>query len=82
MIVNIIDRRNNHYDVNCTAIFEPAWHDNMIKKSSQFDQIDYGWSIDELTVTTVAAAIVYGNSLKGETTVFLYTIESDEEYDE
>lgn len=75
MIANIIDNRTNKYNVNIDAVFEPSWHDNSIENATQFPQIN-SIMYEELTATTVQAAINHASQWLYPITFFLYDPES------
>ena len=72
MLCNIVDRRTNHYNVMCSAIFEPSYHFNHDEGATQFVKDENSIVFEELAETTVKEAIVFANTLKGEITMFLY----------
>ena len=72
MISNIVDRRTNTYDVNVDAVFEPCQHDNSIEGATQFTWGNEEFSYDELSGTTIVAAIEYARKWDCPVTLFLY----------
>lgn len=76
-VVNIIDQRSNKHNVDITAIFEDAWHDNSCTDATQFKVIE-GMGDDTclylcIGKTTVNKAIIYANEkIKSDVTLYLY----------
>jgi len=72
MLVNVVDHRENKYNVNCDAVIESASHDNSISGSTQFSP-DNGGIVEELYQTNVHEEINYANKFKSEVTLSLHT---------
>lgn len=75
MIVNIIDSRTNKYDTRCDTIFEPAAHDN----SHALQKFPHSgtWHYTQQYKITIKQALAFGNSLDGDTTLFIYDFASN-----
>ena len=78
MICNIIDRRHNKYDVNIDAVFEPSQHDNSVKGATQFSWGGNEFSYEELSGTTIVAAIEHARKWDCPVTLFIYDLGSND----
>lgn len=77
MLWNVRDRRSNKYCVDIDAVFEPGFHDNSIKDSSQAEEDD-SWTIASEYNTTIDAAVSRAmNDWDTPVTLYLYDAGSD-----
>lgn len=72
MIANIVDSRNNRYNIHCDAAYEPSCHDNVISGATQFAAHDNQIVYDELLDTTIESAIKHADKWPYPVTVYLY----------
>lgn len=70
MICNVIDRRENPYDVAVDAVIESSCNDNSMN-ASQFERVEDP-IVEERPDTTVAEVMEEAAKIDGEVTVFLY----------
>jgi len=72
-VSNIIDKRTNSYNVEIDAVFEPSYHDNSVKGSTQFEKPKgKQFTIESVCKTTVEDAINYINQKYKHLSVTVY----------
>lgn len=70
---NIVDRRDNQYNVEIDAVFEPSWHDNSCSEATNFMQLsDSELTVDHIDDTTVEDAIKHCDTWDLPVTLYLY----------
>lgn len=72
MIANIVDSRNNRYNISCDAAYEPSCNDNVIAGATQFAAYDGQIVYEELCNTTVESAIKHADKWDYPVTMYLY----------
>ncbi len=69
---NVVDRRDNQYNIEVDAVFEPSWHDNSCTDASEFLQTDNEFSVENINDTTVEDAVKHCDTWDLPVTVYLY----------
>lgn len=72
MICNVVDHRENTYDVRVDAVMESSCNDNSIG-ASQFECVENP-IVEERPDTTVAEIMEEAAKIDWEVTVFLYSL--------
>lgn len=70
---NIVDRRDNQYNVEVDVVFEPSWHDNSCADATNFMQmLDEAFTVDHINDTTIEDAIKHCDTWDLPVTIYLY----------
>ncbi len=70
---NIVDRRENQYNVEVDVVFEPSWHDNSCADATEFMQDEEGLlTIDSMNDTIVEDAVKKCDEWDLPVTLYLY----------
>jgi hypothetical protein len=73
VITNIVDqRKRRHRWKRVHVVAEATWHDNSVTDADQAAPGDESVDYDEMDDVTLAHAIVWGQGLPGEVTLFIY----------